>query len=1349
MAKIINTYSGGLDQDASKTKYPNTKYFDCLDLSIVAESNQSQFSLSNERGNKFLVDIPQLTLNKLTQQFSYLNINGTTTTVSYTNNTINALASPIATYNPIIIGYCVVRDQVILFTTDVDVNSTNYDTGGVGQIWSLQYNQSTFVATSLELLYCHDLGFTTKHPIYDEARGRYENSDVIKVYWTDNYNYFRFANIADTDLINTEPGDLDVIADITSSEPQLLNVLQGGSFLSGEVQYAYNLYNLYGSESATSTLSPLYSLSPTFKKGGIKGSAAGKSLEVQINNIDENFDYIKIYRVYYDDYFQQPLIHLIREEPITNTTFIFIDDGATNIQSLSLEEFQFISTEPFYCKSIEDKDNYIFPANIRKDKFEVDWDSRAYRFPINSTTTTVEDVNGSTSTITSSYSLAETHDAINPDDVNNLFNQNVYKYQFNSNILGGTGPNVSYQFKVNSIVGDENSNSAVNYRKLNKNGQGSLTLSTENNEVKNYGSPFLNGKIRSFKRDETYRFGIVFFNNKGQESYAKWIGDIRMPAISDIDGQTTFTGMNDFRLSRAIGQDTQLFTLHPEFTINNVPTTQDIVGAKIVYVKRETKDKTIIAQGLVTPTMYNLFDNDVNPNGQYVAYHYIKNSRHFDFDTCWAGTNDTASTETGKPLSQFQTRPDLVQFTSPEVNFLRNVKYRDGNYLTTAGLYTNYHQTTKIGSSTSNGYATALSQTVDRERLTKMYTMEPISTTGHQKVPLKDGKLLGFGKGEVHNVGGIYYRNYANLNQGVNSGAKFESYSNTSFLANLNDIGLVNYRAYQTGNNSGYAKPISSTGNEGFILADYKQQVNSQYGGNSYSSRTLNVYQPSSLYIPITSGTTTYTINGLQGDTFISYFDCLKGMWDNKCTAGGSSTIFGNGNHTGQEVLYFPVETQINLDLRHDTHYADGNNSFMLHETVEQGIVMFDGTGIQSTTYPTVYTDQYLYNFVYSKQNDFIEYFPEPLNAPSQEEFDCRVLHSEQKFNGENLDKWTKFKANNFIDVDSPFGPINRVILIRDEIAFVQDNGFGLLSINPRVQVEGSDGVAVELGKGSVLHDFNYISKEYGSIHQFGINSSNQGLYIPDTSRQKIILANPQTNVLTDIKGLHKFLMLNINNEIITNHNPIEKVGVISVFDKLNNRMLFTFMDRLADSSRPPVYTYSSYTLGYNELTQSFESFYSFKPNLYIKDRRRILSTDSTIKKLYTHNEGNYGVFYDQTPSTAKVELIINPAQNISTVFTNLAWLTEVYDTNNADLFNETLTALRITNEYQDTGLITITPGTNIRRLMREWHYVITRNTLSGNNDRIRNPYIKLELYFTNVSNKKFILHDVVTDVTV
>jgi len=208
-----------------------------------------------------------------------------------------------------------------------------------------------------------------------------------------------------------------------------------------------------------------------------------------------------------------------------------------------------------------------------------------------------------------------------------------------------------------------------------------------------------------------------------------------------------------------------------------------------------------------------------------------------------------------------------------------------------------------------------------------MYTMEALNTaTGYQKVPLKDGRIIGLGYGDVQLIGNTYYRNYVNLNPGINTGAKFMSYSNTSFIASLDDQPL-NLRTYfpigVPTDLYGYAKPVSLSGTSGFIIADYKQQVNNQYGGNTYSSRTLNVYQPSSLYFEISNSTPSYTVIALQGDTFLGYFDALKGMWDTTYTSRTDYPVTNCGDgHSGQEVLYIPLETQViqnNLQQSGDT----------------------------------------------------------------------------------------------------------------------------------------------------------------------------------------------------------------------------------------------------------------------------------------------------------------------------------------------------------------------------------------------------------------------------------------------
>jgi hypothetical protein len=48
---------------------------------------------------------------------------------------------------------------------------------------------------------------------------------------------------------------------------------------------------------------------------------------------------------------------------------------------------------------------------------------------------------------------------------------------------------------------------------------------------KNYADPIIDSRYRSYQRDEIYRFGIVFYNDKFIPSPVLWIGDIRFPDL--------------------------------------------------------------------------------------------------------------------------------------------------------------------------------------------------------------------------------------------------------------------------------------------------------------------------------------------------------------------------------------------------------------------------------------------------------------------------------------------------------------------------------------------------------------------------------------------------------------------------------------------------------------------------------------------------------------------------------------------------------------------------------------------------------------------------------------------------
>lgn len=165
------------------------------------------------------------------------------------------------------------------------------------------------------------------------------------------------------------------------------------------------------------------------------------------------------------------------------------------------------------------------------------------------------------------------------------------------------------------------------------------------------------------------------------------------------------------------------------------------------------------------------------------------------------------------------------------------------------------------------------------------------------------------------------------------------------------------------------------------------------------------------------------------------------------------------------------------------------------------------------------------------------------------------------------------------------------------------------------------------------------------------------------------------------------------------------------------------------------------YTISYNEVIDAFESFYSFTPKLYLQYGRRLMSVNpNASNEAYTHNEGNFCTFYNGSPTVSKLITFLGDNGNITKIFNNLQFLSEAYDTNNLDIYTDTITKFRVRNEYQDTGLITLTNNTNIKRRMRTWRLDIPRN--SGGSDRIRNPWAELTVEYQNAANKRFILHE-------
>src|SRR5690606_36546804 len=119
--------------------------------------------------------------------------------------------------------------------------------------------------------------------------------------------------------------------------------------------------------------------------------------------------------------------------------------------------------------------------------------------------------------------------------------------------------------------------------------------------------PFLSGVLRGYKRGETYRFGIVFYNKKGESSFVKYIGDIKFPDISEQDGAANDTGTNYWITATDEGVSgsshiTKAYALGVQFSIDfsSCPQLfQNIESYQIVRVERENTDKRRICSGIM------------------------------------------------------------------------------------------------------------------------------------------------------------------------------------------------------------------------------------------------------------------------------------------------------------------------------------------------------------------------------------------------------------------------------------------------------------------------------------------------------------------------------------------------------------------------------------------------------------------------------------------------------------------------------------------------------------------------------------------------------------------------------
>lgn len=1113
---------------------------------------------------------------------------------------------------------------------------------------------------------------------------RYENDENIMAYIADGENPLCVLNIMKDNGNNLDAVRIYPEVNYT---PFQFKGLVDGSLSPALVQYSYQLYNKYQNYT---NISPCTNLIPIVHQSGTYGylsdQQSGSGVRLQLNLTRPKFDYILIYRITYKEAGQTPLIELIYDGNLSNINGKeFLDTGLNSLSVLSLEEYNGLSGVHIIPKVIESKNDYLFAGNIK-------------------------DV---TSWITKEEMDSAFKDKVQCSVV--LGDSRTADYDVNARYI---------KYVSNDLLDDKKPENRYNHRSL--------------------------------RNGETYRYGIILYNKYGESSNVYHIGDVQVNKpynqLFDVT-QDNKLKVNNIHLRVSFSDD---FTF-PEGT----------VAYEIVRCNRKEDDVINLMQGVLSrpgcPYTYDNMNEDNKPEYMdlYTPIGYLTTNR-LDASTQTADFGDSHITN-----FIYSNRENLriFNFVSPEISYLpettidliknKNIKLQPvlklypisgwDSLFSSFSLTQERHgyfdlQENRIrmlqnepgrGSDNNDyffvGYnsdwqnptdVTATNVNIKRNCYTyiKLYNKEQANNISPYEISeFKLSNIIPYNQvltGNVGQNGGIQFSmhnyiqaigtiSYDNIctygcdvkeQDSVDTQYPF-SYSYSPFGSNL----LIYLDTQQ--NDS-----ILTNIPFGTFLCNIKQDV-IPYGGSS--TVPYSVYSSYGQYFKVSQK----QADVFDGDSTIFPFEYVS--MHKYYTAGFKvdNTEYDEvGGRCHCMVYSIPVETSIQLPYTSGFEFSKNHERDAISNIQPQPVQILGKLYNYQQTKPL-----YVYNSAYSSNatsRQFASYedYDEQDNENLLNKYDTRIYYAGPKSNNEKINSWNRFQPNSYIDVDNKYGELTHIRHFNNKLVFWQEQAFGLLSVNERVQITDNSNLPLILGTGGVLDRYDYVDSTSG-MHkeQFCDTASPSTLYWFDDDNQEMKAYSDGGGVvqLTKSAGVQN-LMHKFSN---TENKPW------LFFDKRYNEVVAKV---LSDNC----------SLVYNEQLKAFTSIYdiefdgsaTFSNGLYLI-RNGIYQWNKSYDKQVRGT--------DSSTVSSELEYVVNKAPLTTKVFDNQEIVThnmpELNSKVNGRKAEDTEAYFRQNHNYywktdlNQTGDITDLPMT-----LREgnYRYAVPRAGKEAYGNRMRGKYM-------------------------
>lgn len=1350
--KIEKHLIKGINQDISKSKFSNEYAYEIRNARLLATDSQTTFAVTNEKGNKEYI---------------------------VTDDKGNTLA-----IKGIILGHCEVKNYIVLFT--------HQENPVIDRIYRIDTETNQMI-TTLE----GNMNFNIQHKI--ETIGWYESDSIIKVYWIDGLNQPRYVNIADR--AENDINIIDFVPEVSYGNIQVSQTT-GGFFTAGMVQYGYNLYRKYGAQSKLSGLSELYAITST-GKGYEKDTNVPVAFNITVGGIPkQGFSNIKLYRIHRTEYNSLPKISLIYDGkledeyikdgdtkvPTGNLVLNYKDNGQVSLEDVSLEQLSFLGSDFLIPNCIAQHSNRLIFANYKEE---------------HSNLQDLTDPNGKYK-----FAGAKEIEAVNGS------------YKSSDNDLISAGPElIRYTIGAETQIIDtyttlppeqQNFTQDINNTTVtaNETWKGNIQSSLKYNPYQEGQK----GKIKtSFKRGEKYRFGIQFCNKYGQWMEVIHLADIKIPRNKkstnprgNLEAYTIepFNEIeNGLNVNISANYSRITFTL-PISLCKILVQDFDIVRARIVRVKRDFSNSSILSQGILTPTIFQRTQRDT---GFWAMPDYL--SRNMGINSpekkIKAPSNRMPTHAIFPAKGVFQPlcgRADDGTYDNIELDAKDSTFYIPVSIVTEA---TDPNYCVYGDSSIVNMWSPEISfpdqpqldlnscrvqlvgRTFNRWTLSSTVTLDTTNNkniTVSASVPGYEDRILTYLRpGSGSNGEGLIFTYDSPTNNHKIS--YFRAYYGfDSVLSQSKDPFILletdNDKQYGGANNGTVDLFMKNIGKS----IKYNSDIDLHYTDRD-ATKTLTYHGKTSQHIVFPAVVEKDGWNGIQPyyhfqartdeivgrDNFTAYNGIVyDSMSDITATSGYSWTT--------KEYPIVELARKIGDD---DNQYGEKDNNNNLYIVCSKEVPIEYSSTIQKPI--DIIADQgdiYLQRFnllkSYITDTQATNGVAEVLSfmVESTIDLDRRIDNSDKltdikytqpeqyyKFNevyNQLNDLFTYSQIPSDVDVQTNFP--NKIIASSTKtLGSKIDNATNILQ-NEFIDLDGQYGEIRKLQEfNSFMYGFQDTAVSYLIINPRVQLTPSDGVPIELGTGQFL---SDKRYITTKSGTTNKWGICSSNTGIYyidDTNSSINKITGEGMQDISTNYGFHSYMSNIDLSqdfnsffhnNNDEIYFNFKNTesLIFSEAANAFTEFMDITPNIFINYKDTFLTDHivNNIEHLYLQFEGDYNSFYGDLKDSS-ITIISNENYDLDKTYDNIEFRSECYSLENSkwnkDVYNETYNYIHSWNERQNSEEVPLIFGNNLKERFRIWRTPIPRHSKSL--IRMRNGWQFIKLGLKNDNNRKIILHDI------